>query len=112
MPSSSAKLDQALSDLIEAFTELEIELDGKFGEDEDTYSSALIETLEAAIENALDEQDSNTTVVATLLSTLTEALEELDPSAFDEIEEESDYDLDDVNLEDYDEEDDDIDLDE
>ena len=50
MPSSSAKLDQALADLIEAFTELEIELDGKFGEDEDTYTSAIIETVEAAIE--------------------------------------------------------------
>lgn len=106
MPNSYAKLDQALSDLIEAFSELEVELDGKFSEDEESYNSALIETVEAAIENALDEQDSSTGVVASILSSLTEALEEIDPSAFDDIEEEADYDLDDVDMEDYDEDED------
>ena len=42
----STKLDQALRDLIEAFTELEEELDEKYGDDEDTYSTAVIEGLE------------------------------------------------------------------
>ena len=106
MPNSYAKLDQALSDLIEAFSELEVELDEKCGEDEESYNSALIETVEAAIENALDEQDSSTGVVASILSSLTEALEEIDPSAFDDIEEEADYDLDDVDIDEEEEEDD------
>ncbi len=109
MPNSFAKLDEALSDLIEAFSDLEVELDEKFGDDEDAYSGALIETLETSIENALDEQDTSTTTVATLLSVLTEALEELDPSAFDEIEQESDYNLDDVDMEDYDDDDGELD---
>lgn len=108
MADSFTKLDQALKDLIEAYSALEEEFDEKYGEDEDAFSSAMIEALETSIENAIDEQDSSTSVFATVLSSLSEALEQLDPAAFEESEEEEeedeDYDLDDVDYDDLDEE--------
>lgn len=120
MASSYAKLDQALKDLIEAYTELDEELEEKYGDDEDSFSHAMIEALETSIESAIEEYDTSTSSFATVLSSLTEALEQLDPSAFDE--DESEYELEDVDVgvddvededvEDYDlDEEDDADLD-
>lgn len=113
MSSPIAKLDQALKDLIEAFVELEEELDDKFGDDEEKYSIAVVESLEGAIENAIEDQDSSTNAFATIVSALSEALESLDPSAFDD--EDGDdgdytYSMNDVDI-DLDDDDDDIDLD-
>ena len=110
MSNSYAKLDQALKDLLEAYTELEEENESKFGDDEDSYSHAMIEALETSIESALEEHDVSTTVFAAVLSNLTEALEQLDPSAFDE--EAATYGLEDVavDVEDYTEDEEDIDI--
>lgn len=112
MADSFTKLDQALKDLIEAYTELESELDGKYGEDEEAYAAAIIEALETSIESAVDEQDSSTSVFANLLSSLSEALEQLDPAAFEEEraeEGDEDYDIDDVDYDDLDEDEIDVD---
>lgn len=116
MAHSSSKLNQALIDLIEAFTALEEEMAEKFGDDEDSYAGALIETLESTVEAAIDEQEVSTNAVAGLLSSLSQALEQIDPSAFEEEEDEegyeyasddSDIDLEDDELEDIEDDEDD-----
>lgn len=112
MADSFSKLDQALKDLVEAYTNLISELESKYGdEDEDALSAAIIEALETSIEGAIDEQDSSTTNFAEMLSALSEALEQLDPAAFDEQSaegEDEEYEDDDVDYDDID----DADLDE
>ena len=114
MANSHSKLDQALRDLIEAYMELEEDLDEKLGQDEESYDSAIIETLETSIETALEEQDTSTTYFATLLDALQSGLEQLDPSAFegDDDDDDLDYDIEDVDYDIDDDDDDDIDLDE
>lgn len=102
---AKSKLDQALIDLIEAYTELEAELDKKFADDEESYAAALIETIETSVEAAIEDQDASTGSFASLLSSMTEALEQLDPSAFEGGEEEDDDD------DEYEADDDDVDLD-
>lgn len=112
MASSYSKLDQALKDLIEAYTAMEEEFDEKYGDDEEAFSSAVIEALETSVESAIDDQDSSTSFFANLLSSLSEALEQLDPAAFEETTEEED-DEDDASEIDYDDLDEnDLDLDE
>lgn len=121
MASSYAKLDQALKDLIEAYTELDEVIEKKYGEDEDAFSHAIIEALETSIESALEEHDTSTNTFATILSSLTEALEQLDPSAFEDEDadyemeeaddEDAEYDIDADDLDDYDEDEDDEDED-
>ena len=116
MASSFAKLDEALKDLITAFAEVQEEIEAKHSDDEDAYASALIDALETSVDSAVEEQDSSTGDFATILSSLSEALEQLDPSAFEEDTasdefsmEEMDYDL----LDEDEEEDEDLeDLDE
>jgi predicted transcriptional regulator len=105
---SFSKLDQALKDLVESYASLVSELENKHGEeDEEALSAAIIEAIETSIEGAIDEQDSSTSEFAELISALSEALEQLDPSAFNETsEEEEDED------EDYGDDDDVEDLDE
>ncbi|MCB0360495.1 MAG: hypothetical protein KDD44_12690, partial [Bdellovibrionales bacterium] len=97
------------------------ELEEKFGDDVDTYEHSVVEALEASIESVADEQDVSTNFVATMLSALSEALEQLDPSAFDgdeDEEEEFEYEIDedegDIDLDDEEEEEDDdlLDMDE
>lgn len=106
MTNAYSRIDQALRDLLEAYTEIEAELEKKFSDDEESYSHALIEALETAVESALEDQDISTSGMASVLSNLTEALEQLDPAAFeggddDEEfleEEEDDDDIDDADL--------------
>ena len=110
MARTNSKLDQALADLVEAFVELEQEMDEKFGDDEEGFQTAIVEALETSIETAIEEQDSTTSSFASLVSCMSEALEHIDPSAFqaedeEEEDEESEYDVDDSDL-DYDEDDD------
>ncbi len=113
--SAFANLDQALKDLIESYTELEEETEQTHGDDEDSYSQAIIEALETSVETAIEEHDVSTTTFATILSHLTEALEQLDPSAFEDEESHDAYDMNDVadadDVEDIDDIDDDIDAD-
>jgi len=111
MADSFTKLDQALKDLVEAYTNLVSEMENKYGdEDGDALSAAILEALETSIEGAIDEQDSSTTDFAEMLSALSESLELLDPAAFDEQsgETEEEYEDDDVDYDDVD----DADLDE
>ena len=108
---SVSKLDQALKDLVEAFLNLEEELESAHGDDEDSYSGALVEALEGAIEGAMDEFGASSHSIASLVSAMSESLEQLDPSAFGDDEPEfgmggMDYDVDDED-EDLDLEDDD-----
>ncbi|MCC6219779.1 MAG: hypothetical protein IT291_00905 [Deltaproteobacteria bacterium] len=105
MASTHAKLDEALSNLIEAYAELEEEIDQRFGDDEDAFEHKIIEVLETSIETALENQDASTNLFATIVSALSEALEQMDPTAFDEEEEDSiDYSFEEDEI-DYDDED-------
>ncbi len=110
MVSSFKKLDEAIQNLIEAYTELEEEISEKVGDDEDAFSHSIIEALETSIESAIEETDFSTAGFAAILSNLTESLEELDPAAFEEEGEEGEEDDDDYEVEDVD--DDEYDLEE
>ncbi|MFN8389162.1 MAG: hypothetical protein U0136_02590 [Bdellovibrionota bacterium] len=120
MANTFSKLDQALKDLIEAYVELEGQLEEKHGDDEESMSHAMIEALETAVEGALEEHDYSSSNFAGVLSLITEALEQLDPAAFEEEGEEYDlaeveYELEDGDIDDADIDDadlDDVDLDE
>ncbi len=104
MVSSFKKLDEAIQNLIEAYTELEEEISEKVGDDEDAFSHSIIEALETSIESAIEETDFSTAGFAAVLSNLTESLEELDPAAFEEAEEDEDeeeYEMEDLDDEDY-----------
>jgi len=111
-----ARLEQAFSELIQAFVALEEQMEKKHADDDDAYSSAIIESVESAIDSALEEQEISTSSIAQMLAVFTEALEEVDPTAFEDLGDEDDedgeedYDLDDDDeLEEYDEDDDDDD---
>ncbi|HMO17166.1 MAG TPA: hypothetical protein PKA63_03600 [Oligoflexia bacterium] len=108
MVSLYKKLDEALQDLIEAYTELEDAVSEKAGDDEDAFSHAIIEALETSIESAIEEHDFSTSGFAAVLSNLTEALEQLDPVAFDDDSEEDEEEYE-VEDEDYEIDEDDLD---
>ena len=91
MSNPHERLDNALKDLIEAYTEIEAVLEEKHGDDEDNFSHAIIEMLEGAIEAATEEQGLSTQALAAIFSNLNEALEQLDPSAFEDDESGGDY---------------------
>lgn len=104
MGKSSGRLEQAIIDMIEAYAELEANAEEKFGDDEDSYAHAMIEFLETSLESAIDEGDISTAQFAAMLANLSEALEQLDPSAFESDEEdEEDSDIDPSEMEDLDE---------
>ena len=109
MAKTHSKLDQALNDLIEAYSELEEELGTKHAEDEEALSHAMIEALETSIEGALEEHDYSSSNFASVLSMLTEALEQVDPAAFED--ESEDYDMSEVEYSADDADIDDADLD-
>lgn len=120
MGKSAGRLEQAILELIEAYAALENSAEEKYGEDEDSYAHAMVEALETSLESAMDEGDASTAQFAAILANLSEALEQLDPSAFegDEDEEEDEVspseldDIDDEDLElEYDESDEDDDED-
>ncbi len=108
MANSTSKLDQALMDLIEAYSEIASGLAEKHGEDEDALNNALVEVLETSIDSAVEEQGFNTSQFASMLSCLTEALEQIDPSAFEDEDEDYEYDIEesDIDLDDDDADDD------
>ena len=115
MANSVSKLEQALRELIEAYGELEEKFKEKYQDDVDAISAAVVEAFEPAVDEAIDYQDSSTGKFAEILTYLQEALEQLDPSAFegeneDEDDDDDDYDLEDIDYDDLD--DDDMDEDE
>ena len=83
MADSYAKLDQAIKDLVEAYAELEEDATEKHGEDEEAFGAAIVEALETSIEGAMEEYDISSGAFASLLSVMTEALEQIDPAAFE-----------------------------
>jgi hypothetical protein len=91
------RLEQAILAVIESYTALEAVVESKYGDDEDSYSNAIIEALEASIESAIDDGDIGTNQFATILSNLNEALEQLDPSAFEDDVDAGDFALDDID---------------
>lgn len=119
MAYSSAKLDEALRQLIEAYVQLEADSEKKHAGDEDVVSSAIIDAIAESLESAIEDQDISTGYFATVASALSEALEQLDPSAFedpdsdDEKDDDDDIDIDDLDddldYEDLDEDEDDED---
>lgn len=117
MADSYAKLDQAIKDLVEAYAELEEDATEKHGEDEEAFGSAIVEALETSIEGAMEEYDISSAAFASLLSVMTEALEQIDPAAFEggsseEEEDDDNGDDDDVDYDDdgdYDEDEEDED---
>jgi hypothetical protein len=115
----------ALSQLLQAFTQLQEEVEEEYGSEEDNddveseanpdVESGLITEIRSAIESVIETDDYGTDDFAALISTFTESLEEIDPDIFesdddDEEEEEDDDDeeYDDIDDdEEYEEEDDD-----
>ncbi|MBP9838255.1 MAG: hypothetical protein KBC84_06035 [Proteobacteria bacterium] len=114
MVNSYSKLDQALKDLIEAYAEMEEELEAKHKDDDEALSHSMLEAVETSIEAALEEHDYSSSAFAGLLSILTEGLEQIDPAAFEDADED-DFEVDeDLESEDLDEDlddDDDLELD-
>ncbi len=109
MAHKSSKFHQALIDLIEAYSQIEDVATEKHGDDESAANSAILEVLETSIESAIEEQDASTSFLASMLSSLSEALEQIDPSAFEESDEDYDeYEAEDSDI-DLDEDDDDLD---
>ena len=105
---------QQLQELVEADYEDESSEDDE-GETNSEMAVAILTEVRAALESVMDVEDYSTEEVATALSTLTEALEELDPDVFErEGEEEEAFAAPDEDDDDdyYDDEDDDLDFDE
>ena len=84
MGDSFAKLDQALKDLIEAYVALDTEISAKHSDDDEAYANAMTEVLETSIESALEEQDQETKFFANMITLLSDALESIDPVAFED----------------------------
>ena len=116
------RLTESLTELLEAFVELqdsvESELDSDSSVTEDQYSSeelesGLVNEVRNALELVLESDEFKVDDVATLISCITEALEEIDPSIFlqedDEDEGLSSMDDDDDYLDDDDDDYDDYD---
>ena len=112
MAKSYGKLDQALKDLVEAYLEIEEELTEKHGEDEEALAHAFIEALETSVESAMEEHDCSSGSFASMLSNLSEALEQIDSAAFEGSSEDDEYELADEDYEMDDSDIDDADLDE
>lgn len=118
---ATEKIIEALTQLMEGYSELHAGLenditakdDDDADEAEDTEGEAgieraLVTEMKAALESLIDNEDHPAEDIATMLSTVTAALEEIDPDVFaseDEFEEEDeddeDYDDDDDDDEDY-----------
>ncbi|MCO6431744.1 MAG: hypothetical protein J5J00_12875 [Deltaproteobacteria bacterium] len=139
---ATEKIVDALSQLLEGYNELQEFLRQEYGTVGDTYENddddddddesdeesspeveaALVTEIKAALESVIESDDFDPEEVANVLTALTEALEEIDPTVFNheeeadtgyEAEEEvDDVDLDDEDEYDLDEDDDDLDYDE
>ncbi len=139
---ATEKLTTALSQLVEAYTELQEEVSEKLNSEDTGYEAdddnnnetdekstdkimseidtAMVSELKLAIDSVIDSDDVSTEEFATIITTVVDALEELDPNCFsvenEELEEEEedddekfDEDDDDVDIDDYDYDEDDDD---
>lgn len=109
---AAEKIIESLTLLMEGFLELQESIESEYGEDsEDELETeeeeedeefrsegdiALINEVQAALDAVIDTEDLAPEQVATMLSVLTDALEEIDPDVFeeedDDLEEEDDED--------------------
>jgi len=113
---AAEKIVEALTQLVEGFAELQEHLEGEYGveadedesdDDEEKESSdledALVTEVRAAVESVIENEDCAPEDLASIISALTGALEEIAPEIFAEGEEQQE--------EEKEDEDDDIDLD-
>ena len=120
------KITDALSELLEGYTELLESLEDEYptddigdvdSNDELDIESSLITEVRAALELVMESEDYSPDDIASLITSMTEALEEIDPSIFEQEEGEEEDDDDDYivddedDFDDYEEEDDDFDFD-
>jgi 23S rRNA pseudouridine2605 synthase len=118
---AAEKIVEALTQLVEGFAELQEQLEAEYGpeaeddagEEEETsdLEDALVTEVRAAVESVIENEDCAPEDLASIISALTGALEEIAPEVFaegtqevGEDEEDEDIDLDD---DDYDEDDED-----
>lgn len=104
MAKRASNLEQALIELIDGYLELETNSNKAYGDDHDSFSNSVIEGLETSLDSAIEESNISTSQFATLLANLSEALEQIDPSAFEEdvFDEEEDNGMESLSdLEDY-----------
>jgi hypothetical protein len=118
------KITEALSDLLQSYAELLEALQTEFGVTEEKegeaaeaaaeeLESSLVNEIRAALELVMDQDDYSADDIASLITSMTEALEEIDPTIFEagseedgEEDEDEDYVVEDED-EDYDEYDED-----
>jgi hypothetical protein len=117
------KIIDALTQLMEAFVELrdsieeseegEGEEESELEDDEEGgHQSRLVSEFRTALDSVIEAEDFSPDDFASLISSLTEALEEVDPTIFEDEGEEEDEEYEEEDDEDYGEDDEDYDLDE
>lgn len=120
---AAEKIIEGLTQLMEGFVELQAKIEGDFdsdsesGEEEDSdlrveIDAALVTEMRATLEALMDAEDYSADEIATFISVAQDALEEIDPDVFEEVEEEDaasdsvededDYYVDDDGDDDYD----------
>jgi len=117
---AAEKIIEALTQLMEGYCELQEAVENDYGasgtsEDDEggelnaEADAALVTEMRAAIESVLEAEDYTPDEFGSIISTLTDALEEIDPDVFEKSfdgddDEDEDYD-DDEDLEEYEDED-------
>jgi hypothetical protein len=120
---AAEKIIDALTQLVEGFAELQEKLEEDFDPDRDeseekeetenpagSLEDALVTEIRAAVESVIENEDCAPEDLASIISALTDALEEIAPEVFTEEEKEEEEEEEDYE-EDDDDDDDDIDLD-
>ncbi|MCB0334326.1 MAG: hypothetical protein KDD55_12545 [Bdellovibrionales bacterium] len=119
--SAAERIIEGLTLFMDGFIELRERIEGEFGgDDEDDFGNprsssevsleidaALVTEIRASLEAVIDAEDLSTEELATAISTVTDAIEEIDPDVFASEEEEEEDELEDEEYEDdgeYDEE--------
>ena len=117
---AAEKIIDALTQLMQGYTELQQAIESDLGSDEEEYDessselhleidAAIVAEMRAALESVIETEDCTAEDIAAAISTMTDALEEIDPDVFVADEEEAgqvSYEADDDEY--YDEEDDDF----
>lgn len=114
----AGKIIEALTQLMEGYVELQQAVERDFGgrdSDDDSELSSEVDTaivteIRAAVESVMEDEDYSAEEMASVISMLTDALEEIDPDVFDQDDE--DEAEEEEEDEDEDEDDEDLDLDE
>ncbi|MBX7145664.1 MAG: hypothetical protein K1X79_14530 [Oligoflexia bacterium] len=115
---AAEKIIEALTQLLEGYSELQESIENDFGgekDDEETaeeLDAALVTEMRAAVESVIENEDYTAEEIASVISALTDCLQEIDPDVFETEETEEEEDDDDYDDDDEDEDDEDLDLDE